>query len=132
MRYLSLDWIDEIARRVAADSELQKLGSSHSIGITQVILESPDGTVIYHLQAGNGAVSFGAGPADPEDVRLEQEWFTAVDVATGEMTAEDAFITGCIRLSGNAPLLLECQAVFAGLDPIFSAVADRTDYSSEN
>jgi hypothetical protein len=46
----------------------------------------------------------------------------------GEMTAEDAFITGCIRLSGNAPLLLECQAVFAGLDPIFTAVADRTDY----
>lgn len=130
MRYLSLDWIDEIARRVAADSELQRLGSSHSIGITQVILESPDGTVIYHLQAGNGAVSFGAGPADPEDVRLEQEWFTAVDVATGEMTAEDAFITGCIRLSGNAPLLLECQAVFAGLDPIFSAVADQTDYTS--
>ena len=130
MRYLSLDWIDEIARRVAADSELQKLGSSHSIGITQVILESPDGTVIDHRQAGTGTVSFGAGPADPEDVRLEQEWFTAVDVATGEMTAEDAFITGCIRLSGNAPLLLECQAVFAGLDPIFSAVADQTDYTS--
>lgn len=130
MRYLSLDWIDEIARRVAADVELQKLGATQSIGITQVITESPDGTVIYHLQSGNGKVSFGAGPADPEDVRLEQEWFTAVDVATGEMTAEDAFITGCIRLAGNAPLLLECQGVFAGLDPIFSAVADQTDYTS--
>ncbi len=127
-RYLSLDWIDEISHRVAADAELQKLGSAHSIGITQVITESPDGTVIYHLQSGNGRVVFGAGPADPEDVRLEQEWFSAVDVATGEMTAEDAFITGCIRLSGNAPLLLECQAVFAGLDPIFSAVAGTTDY----
>ncbi len=130
MRYLSLDWIDEISRRVAADAALQSLGTQHTIGITQVILEAPEGTVTYHLQAGNGRVEFGAGPADPEDVRLEQEWFSAVDVATGEMTAEDAFITGCIRLSGNAPLLLECQAVFAGLDPIFSAVADRTDYSS--
>jgi putative sterol carrier protein len=130
MRYLSLDWIEEIARLVAANADLQTLGAQHSIGITQVITEAPEGTVIYHLQAGNGSVSFGAGPAEPEDVRLEQEWFTAVDVATGEMTAEDAFITGCIRLSGNAPLLLECQAVFAGLDPIFSAVADRTDYSS--
>lgn len=128
MRYLSLDWIDEISRRVTADPELQKLGSTQSIGITQVITESPDGTVIYHLQSGNGRVTFGAGPADPEDVRLEQEWFSAVDVATGEITAEDAFITGCIRLWGNAPLLLECQAVFAGLDPIFTAVADVTDY----
>lgn len=128
MRYLSLDWIDEISRRVALDAALQALGERHTIGITQVITESPDGTVIYHLQAGNGRVAFGAGPADPEDVRLEQEWFSAVDVATGEMTAEDAFITGCIRLSGNAPLLLECQAVFAGLDPIFSVVAADTDY----
>ena len=38
------------------------------------------------------------------------------------MTAEDAFITGCIRLSGNAPLLLECQAVFAGLDGVWSSL----------
>ena len=36
-RYLSLDWIDEISHRVAADAELQKLGSAHAIGITQVI-----------------------------------------------------------------------------------------------
>ena len=128
MRYLSLDWIEEIGRRVAADLSFQALGSTLRIGITQVITEAPEGTVIYHLQSGDGRVSFGPGPAEPEDVRLEQEWFTAVDVATGEMTAEDAFITGCIRLSGNAPLLLECQALFAGLDPIFSAVADRTDY----
>jgi putative sterol carrier protein len=113
---------------VAADLSLQALGGKHTIGITQVITESPDGTVTYHLQSGSGRVAFGAGPAEPEDVRLEQEYFSAVDVAMGEMTAEDAFITGCIRLSGNAPLLLECQAVFAGLDPIFTAVADRTDY----
>ncbi|MFM7744176.1 MAG: hypothetical protein ACKO8T_00750 [Actinomycetota bacterium] len=128
MRYLSLDWIEEIGRLVAADLSLQALGERHTIGITQVITESPDGTVTYHLQAGNGRVEFGPGPAEPEDVRLEQEWFSAVDVATGEITAEDAFITGCIRLSGNAPLLLECQAVFAGLDPIFNAVAADTDY----
>ena len=128
MRYLSLDWIEEIGRLVAADLSLQARGAEHAIGITQVITDSPDGTVTYHLQSGNGRVAFGPGPAEPEDVRLEQEWFSAVDVATGEMTAEDAFITGCIRLSGNAPLLLECQAVFAGLDPIFTAVADRTDY----
>ena len=128
MRYLSLDWIEEIGRLVAADLSLQALGAHHTIGITQVITESPDGTVTYHLQSGNGRVAFGVGPAEPEDVRLEQEYFSAVDVATGEITAEDAFITGCIRLSGNAPLLLECQAVFAGLDPIFTAIADRTDY----
>ena len=128
MRYLSLDWIEEIGRRVAADLSLQALGSTLRIGITQVVSDGPEDTVIYHLQVGDGAVSFGPGPADPEDVRLEQEWDTAVAVATGDMTAEDAFITGSIRLGGNAQLLLESQQVFAALDPVFSAVAGQTQY----
>jgi putative sterol carrier protein len=128
MRYLSLDWIEEIGRRVAADFSLQELASTLRIGITQVVADGPEDTVIYHLQVGDGAVSFGPGPADPEDVRLEQEWDTAVAVATGAMTAEDAFITGSIRLGGNAQLLLESQQVFAALDPVFSAVAEQTRY----
>ena len=128
MRYLSLDWIEEIGRRVAADLSLQALGSELRIGITQVVSDGPEDTVIYHLQVGDGAVTFGPGPADPEDVRLEQEWDTAVAVATGAMTAEDAFITGSIRLGGNAQLLLESQQVFAALDPVFSAVATETQY----
>jgi hypothetical protein len=128
MRYLSLDWIEEIGRRVAADFSLQELGSTLHIGITQVVSDGPEDTVIYHLQVGDGVVSFGPGPADPEDVRLEQEWDTAVAVATGDMTAEDSFITGSIRLGGNAQLLLESQQVFAALDPVFSAVAAQTQY----
>jgi putative sterol carrier protein len=107
---------------------LQELGSTLHIGITQVVSDGPEDTVIYHLQVGDGVVSFGPGPADPEDVRLEQEWDTAVAVATGDMTAEDAFITGSIRLGGNAQLLLESQQVFAALDPVFSAVAAQTQY----
>jgi putative sterol carrier protein len=128
MRYLGLDWIEEIGRRVAADFSLQELASTLRIGITQVVADGPEDTVIYHLQVGDGTVSFGPGPADPEDVRLEQEWDTAVAVATGAMTAEDAFITGSIRLGGNAQLLLESQQVFAALDPVFSAVAEQTRY----
>ena len=128
LRYLSLDWIEEIGRRVAADLSLQALGSTLRIGITQVVSDGPEDTVVYHLQVGDDGVSFGAGPADPEDVRLEQEWDTAVAVATGDMTAEDAFITGGIRLGGNAQLLLESQQVFAALDPLFTSVAENTEY----
>lgn len=127
-RYLSLDWIDAVGSRVTADTELQKIGSTVSVGITQVVTDGPEGTVIYHLQVGNNAVSFSSGPSDPEDVRLEQEWETAVAVATGSMTAEDAFISGSIRIGGDAQMLLQSQEVFAALDPIFVAVSELTDY----
>ena len=128
VRYLSLDWIEAISARAAQNTHLQSLGSTINIGITQMVSDGPEDTVLYHLQVKDNAVMFGAGPADPEHVRLEQEWETAVAVATGEMAAEDAFITGAIRIGGDAQMLLQSQEIFAALDPIFDEVAKITVY----
>ena len=128
VRYLGLDWIEAIGTRAAENAYLQSLGSTLNIGITQMVSDGPEDTVLYHLQVSDNAVTFGAGPADPEHVRLEQEWETAVAVATGEMAAEDAFITGAIRIGGDAQMLLHSQEIFAALDPIFEEVAQITVY----
>jgi len=93
-----------------------------------VVTDGPEGDVTYHLQVGDGTASFGAGPADPEDVRMEQAWDTAVAVATGVMNAQEAFITGRILLFGNQQALMEAQPVFAALDAVFTAVRRRTRY----
>jgi putative sterol carrier protein len=129
VRYLSLQWITELSREVAESEQLARLAANHSIGVTQVVTDGPEGTVTYHLEVGDGAARFGPGPADSEDVRMEQDWDTAVAVATGELNAQEAFIGGRIRLTGNQQLLLESQSVFGALDAVFSAVRERTVYS---
>lgn len=129
VRYLSLQWITELSREIADSTHLARLAETHSIGVTQVVTEGPQGTVTYHLQVAGGRARFGAGPADPEDVRMEQDWATAVAVATGELNAQEAFIGGRIRLTGNQQLLLAAQPVFGALDAVFSIVRERTDYS---
>jgi putative sterol carrier protein len=78
---------------------------------------------------GGGEASFGAGPADPEDVKMEQDWDTAVAVATGELNAQEAFIGGRIRLFGDQQKLLDSQPVFGALDAVFATVRERTSYS---
>ena len=128
VRYLSLDWIDALSTEVANSQAMRALASDHSIGVTQTVLDGPEGTVIYHLQVGNGVASFGAGPADPEDVRFEQDWDTAVAVATDALNAQQAFITGRIRLFGDQQKLGASTPVFAALDAVFGAVRPRTDY----
>ena len=128
IRYLSLEWIDALSAEVAVSSVLADLAGRHSIGVTQVVSDGPEGDVVYHFQVGDGAATFGAGPAEPEDVRMEQQWSTAVAVATGDLNAQEAFIKGLIRLSGNQQLLIESQPVFGALDTVFSAVRDRTEY----
>ena len=129
VRYLSLQWITELSREVAESEQLARLATNNSIGVTQVVTDGPEGTITYHLEVGNGEARFGAGPADPEDVRMEQDWDTAVAVATGELNAQEAFIGGRIRLTGNQQLLLESQPVFGALDAVFTAVRERTVYS---
>ena len=84
--------------------------------------------MIYHLVVADGQATFGAGAAEPEDVKMEQAWQTAVDVATGELNAQEAFISGQIRLFGDQQKLLDSQAVFGALDAVFSSVRDRTVY----
>ena len=128
LRYLSLDWINALSVEVAASDHLREIAETHSIGVTQVVSDGPEGDVTYHLQVGNGAAAFGAGPADPEDVKMEQTWDTAVAVATGELNAQDAFINGHIRLYGDQQKLLSSQPVFGALDTVFASVKERTAY----
>jgi len=128
VRYLSLDWIDAVATNVATNEHLDKLADQHEIGFTQVVSDGPEGDVTYHLQVGDGRIDFAAGPADPEHVRMEQTWETAVAVATGSLNAQEAFVNGHIRLYGDQQRLLDAQPVFGALDSVFSAVREQTSY----
>lgn len=128
VRYLGLDWIRELTREVGESEALSALAREHSIGVTQIVVDGPEGDVTYHLQVGAGTASFGAGPADPEHVKMEQDWATAVAVATGELNAQEAFVTGRIRLWGDQQALMEAQPVFGALDTVFSTVRERTRY----
>jgi len=128
IRYLSLDWITALADEVAANDHLREIAESHRIGVTQVVTDGPEGDVTYHLRVGDGAATFGAGPADPEDVKMQQDWDTAVAVATGELNAQEAFIGGKILLFGDQQRLLDSQPVFGALDAVFASVRERTSY----
>jgi hypothetical protein len=128
IRYLSLDWIKALSEEVAASEQLRALADHHQINVTQVVTNGPEGDVTYHLEVNDGVASFGAGSAEPEDVRMQQEWSTAVAVATGELNAQEAFISGQILLFGDQQKLLESQPVFGALDAVFASVRERTTY----
>jgi hypothetical protein len=128
VRYLSLAWIDELSRVVATDDEMSRLAGEHEIGVTQVVSDGPEGDVVYHLQVADGEARFGPGAAEPEHVRMEQSWDTAVAVATGELNAQHAFVNGHIRLTGDQQRLIDSQPVFGALDAVFTDVRTRTDY----
>ncbi len=128
MRYLSLDWIDAVAAEAATDPGVAAAVTQNEIGVTQVVTDAPEGTIVYSLQVADGALSFSAGAAHPEDVRFEQTWATAVGVATGALNAQEAFIQGRILLTGDQQKLMDNQSIFGAMSGIFDSVRSRTEY----
>lgn len=128
MRYLSLDWIDAVADEAANSAEVAEAATRTEIGVTQVVADGPEGTVVYSLQVEGGRFTFAAGPAFPEHVRFEQSWQTAVGVATGTLNAQEAFIQGRILLTGDQQALMDNQAIFAAMSGVFDSVRERTEY----
>lgn len=126
---MSLDWIEAVATEAATSGAIAEAAASCPIGVTQVVTDAPEGTVIYSLQTTNGSFTFSAGQAFPEDVRFEQTWETAIGVATGAMNAQEAFIQGRILLTGDQQKLMDSQPLFSAMGPIFDSVRDRTEYA---
>jgi hypothetical protein len=128
MRYLSLEWMEAMQANVAASESLTQLASTNRIGVTQVVTDGPEGTIVYHLQVGDGVAQFGPGPASDENVRMEQSWQTAVDVATETVPAQEVFMKGLVKISGDPQSIMDNVAVFAALDTAFAAVRGITEY----
>ena len=130
--YLSDEWIAANAAEVASNSgELWVAGGAVTIGVTNVVTDgTPDAErVVYHLTAGDGAVRFGPGPADPEHIRLEQSRATAVAVVTGALSAQEAFIRGDVVVRGDQQRLLDARPLFIALDRALTSVRQQTTYA---
>jgi putative sterol carrier protein len=128
-RYLSRDWLAALGDEVARRAEVREAAAGHTLAVTQVVTDGPEGDVTYHLEIANGTVAFGPGPATAEDVRFVQDWETAVAVATGTTNAQEAFLRGRIKLAGNQRRLVDAQPLLAVLEKVLAPVREATTYA---
>jgi hypothetical protein len=128
-RFLSREWLAALGEEVARRDDVGDAADGYTLGVTQVVTDGPEGDVTYHLDVAGGHVRFGPGPAAAEDVRLVQDWETAVAVATGAINAQEAFLGGRITVQGDQRRLVAAQPLFAVLDKVLSPVREATRYA---
>jgi putative sterol carrier protein len=127
-KYLSVEWIDDLHATASAHPDLQELSGRHRLRVTETVTGAPDGDVTYNLTLADGTIRIAAGRGEKADVCFEQDYATAVGLATGVLNAQTAFISGQLRVSGDMDLLMASQPVFAALDAVFADVRSRTDF----
>ncbi len=124
--FLSDEWIAALDAAAAADAELAERIADLAFTIEQEVTGGPSGDVRYHLTFDHGRVSVAAGPAAQATIRFSQDLATAAAIASGEGSAQRAFMTGRLRVGGDLRVLLAHGEVLSQLDDVFADVRART------
>lgn len=127
-RYLSDEWFDEVNRAAAGSERLATDTAGIELVIQQVVTDGPEGEIRYRVRVHDGHVQMARGDDPAADVTFTEDWNTARAVASGDMNAPTAFMTGRIRASGNVAVLLDAQGSLQGLDQVLADVRKRTQF----
>jgi len=120
--YLSPEWIEE------ADAALRASGLCTSEG-DRFAVEQQVGEIVFHMVFDGNGACMGSGPATDPAVVFCQSWETAVAVAQGQLSAEEAVLNGEVTFEGDPMALLSHRRLLAHAEDVFTALRTRTLWS---
>jgi len=123
-RYLSDEWLralDEAARKTTVDGQ---------ITIEHVVRggAADGGERRYHVRIDGAGVRFVGGAATDPTVTFHEDLATAVAIATGELSAPAAFLSGRLSVGGDLRALSANAAAVVAVDAAVAAVHAVTTY----
>jgi len=124
-RYLSDEWFAAVSEALgpALDAEDQA-----ALTIQQQVEGGPDGPAVWHVQIIDATPTVRRGPHPSPTVTFTQSYSTAVAVARGDLSAQEAFMTGRITMGGDAGALIEAAPAMAAVGDALAAVRAATTY----
>jgi hypothetical protein len=133
VRFLSDEWIAAFDRAAARAPGLTVPPGTDDLIIQHMVTDvpravSPDGERAFHLRLSTGPARVLAGRADTPTVTFTQSYATAAAVATGQASAQAAFMAGELRLGGRVDRLLAHHAALAAVDDCFAELRDATEH----
>lgn len=121
VKFLSPEWADALTNQLNADDTFRKASAGQRATIQQVI-GGRGGDTYYWIRIDDGTIDMGVGDADGVDATITQTYDTAVALATNQLSAVTAFMTGKIKVAGNMGLLLGLQGALSQLPAAMSAI----------
>ena len=123
VKFLSEDWAQTMTEALNSSEEFQKAATGQTVKLQQVITDAPDGgeqKYYFTLEEGTAKVSLGELPE--AEATLTQNYETAVAITKQELNAQNAFMQGKLKISGNMMKLMQLQGVFNAMPQAASDV----------
>jgi putative sterol carrier protein len=119
--FLSSEWAEALSSTLNADEAFRQAIVGQRATIQQVISRD-DTETHYWIKIADGVIDMGVGDTEGADATISQSYETAVKLATGELSAVTAFMTGKIKIGGNMGLLLGLQGAFSQLPAAMASI----------
>ena len=125
-QYLSPEWFVEM-EAAAATFVIEGADDKH-VALRETITGTPFGDVSYVMVINGGHISFSNDLELVAAVEFTQDYETASALHRSELTTQEAFFAGRVRVAGHLNTLLENSDALQGVAPAFNDVRAATTY----
>jgi putative sterol carrier protein len=126
VKFLSEEWAQAITDALNSSEAFQKAATGQQAKIQQVVTDSPDGEVKYYFKLESGSADVSLGELADAEATISQNYDTAAAINRSELNAQNAFMQGKLKISGNMMKLMQLQGVINAMPQAVSDV--EVDY----
>ena len=113
VKFLSEEWATTMTEALNSSDEFKQAASGQQVTLQQVVTDAPDGgETKYFFKLDGGSAQVGLGEASDAEATITQNYETAVAIVKSELNAQNAFMQGKLKISGNMMKLMQLQGVF--------------------
>jgi hypothetical protein len=126
-RFLSPEWLAQMAAAAGESEALRDAASGLDLRVRQVVRGGPDGDVVYTVRLVGGTVTVVPGDG-PGDLDVVSDYGTAAAISQGALSPAVAFASGRLKLGGSVGVLAGHAGVLSGLGDVFGSLRATTEY----
>jgi putative sterol carrier protein len=124
IKFLTEEWAKEMTNSLNSSEEFKSAASNQQTKLQQVVTDAPDagGESKYYFTLDQGNAEVALGEISDADATITQNYETAVAINKQELNAQQAFMQGKLKISGNMMKLMQLQGVFNAMPKAVSDV----------
>ncbi len=112
VKFLTEEWAQAMTDALNSSDDFKNAASSQQTKLQQVVTDAPQGEVKYYFTLDGGNAQVALGEIADADATITQNYDTAAAINKQELNAQQAFMQGKLKISGNMMKLMQLQGVF--------------------
>ncbi|HYI45818.1 MAG TPA: SCP2 sterol-binding domain-containing protein, partial [Actinomycetota bacterium] len=116
IRFLTEEWASTMTEKLNASDDFKSAAANQQVKLQQVVTDTPEGGESkYYFTIEGGEAQVALGEISDAEATITQNYETAVAINKQELNAQNAFMQGKVKISGNMMKLMQLQGVFTAM-----------------